>query len=472
MKAMKRHTALFFGALFTVGLACSALGACGGVTVDPAEQGSTGAGTPGCPAGQADCDGDGHCDPLDTVEACGACGNYCSQNNGAATCQAGHCVLACETGFADCNGDPGDGCEADLENDPNHCQACGQGCGQESDCFRGSCVSILGSAPAALVGADALVIAGSDLYWSTPGVDAKGEIASVPLSGGIVTPEVVGLGWPDRLRTSGEWLVWSDVVSPGIYRRAVSGGAVEVVWAPGSGHAPRVLDADASAVYFTTGTDVRSIPTAGGAPIVLASGFVDVSAGHVTGNAIYVTDVGPDLDQVVDGLTVVGNPEGTLSRVALPSGPSQLLAAHLDTPVAVTTSPTALYWVEAGSIHTYDDGGTAKNAGTLGRVMRASLDGTGATVVADQQVQPQDVAVDESHVYWAATGTVGGKQPELVTYVSDGNLLRAPLAGGPAEIVMPAIDVRNLALSSDTVYFSSWNYGVVMSKRKASAQTP
>ena len=459
------------GAALALGFGSHALGACGGVTVDPSiDSSSTGSGTAVCPAGQTDCDGDGHCDALDTVEDCGVCGVSCSQNNAVASCQAGHCVLACDAGFADCNGDPSDGCEADLANDPNHCQACGHGCGRERDCFQASCVSILGAAPAAFVGADALVVSGSDLYWSTPGVDAKGEIARVPLSGGVVTPVVDGLGWPERLHTSGGWLVWSDIVSPGIYRRDLKGGAVVVVWEPSSGETPHVLDVDADVIYFTTGSDVRSIPTTGGVPVLLASGFTHVSAGHLQGGVLYASDLGPEIEQMSNGLLVLGNPEGTIRRVALPSGASEIVAAHLDTPVALTTSATTLYWTEAGSLHTYDDAGTSKNAGTLGRVMRASLDGTSPIVIADQQIQPVDVAVDDSHVYWAAAGTVGGKQPELVTYLSDGNVFRATLDGGPSEVVMPAIDARNLALTGDSVYFSSWAYGLVMSKQKPTSQ--
>ncbi|MDX2012511.1 MAG: LamG-like jellyroll fold domain-containing protein [Myxococcaceae bacterium] len=46
------------------------------------------------------------------VNHCGACGAVCPAVPGAAsTCQAGLCGFACQAGFLDCNGEPGDGCE-------------------------------------------------------------------------------------------------------------------------------------------------------------------------------------------------------------------------------------------------------------------------------------------------------------------------------------------------------------------------
>ena len=43
---------------------------------------------------------------------CGACGTVCPAVPGAAsTCQSGACSFACQAGFLECNGQPGDGCE-------------------------------------------------------------------------------------------------------------------------------------------------------------------------------------------------------------------------------------------------------------------------------------------------------------------------------------------------------------------------
>ncbi|MBI5516634.1 MAG: hypothetical protein HY909_22810 [Deltaproteobacteria bacterium] len=45
----------------------------------------------------------------------------------------------CEEGFGDCNGDPADGCEAELRRDRAHCGACGVACPAGAPCADGAC---------------------------------------------------------------------------------------------------------------------------------------------------------------------------------------------------------------------------------------------------------------------------------------------------------------------------------------------
>jgi hypothetical protein len=60
---------------------------------------------------------------------CGACDNACptSAPNAGFACEVGACAIQCDAGFSDCNGAPGDGCEADLTT-VEHCGACGAMC--------------------------------------------------------------------------------------------------------------------------------------------------------------------------------------------------------------------------------------------------------------------------------------------------------------------------------------------------------
>src|SRR4051812_45303037 len=52
------------------------------------------------------------------VERCGLCGNACHTSAGAANasavCRSGVCGITCAAGFGDCDGNPANGCEADL----------------------------------------------------------------------------------------------------------------------------------------------------------------------------------------------------------------------------------------------------------------------------------------------------------------------------------------------------------------------
>jgi hypothetical protein len=75
------------------------------------------------------------------LEACGLDGRECSTcaipMNGTASCGDGTCEYACMSMYADCNGDPGDGCEVDLSTDVANCGACGMTC--SGTCDAGVC---------------------------------------------------------------------------------------------------------------------------------------------------------------------------------------------------------------------------------------------------------------------------------------------------------------------------------------------
>ena len=85
-----------------------------------------------CVAGWADCDkaaGNG-CEVSTTTDIanCGACGNACSGNNGAASCVASQCRINCAMGFGNCDGNVANGCESTLASDAKNCGACGYAC--------------------------------------------------------------------------------------------------------------------------------------------------------------------------------------------------------------------------------------------------------------------------------------------------------------------------------------------------------
>jgi hypothetical protein len=97
-----------------------------------------------CRSGFADCNGnasDGCEANLSSVTSCRACGTVCAVANGVPTCGASGCAIAaCNAGFADCNGSPVDGCETNL-NSNSSCGACGIACGPGTTCSGGTCLS-------------------------------------------------------------------------------------------------------------------------------------------------------------------------------------------------------------------------------------------------------------------------------------------------------------------------------------------
>jgi hypothetical protein len=81
------------------------------------------------------CDGtDGDCDGRVDEEA--SCTLYGAESR----CTLGRCELVgCLSGFADCDGDPTNGCELDTRSNRAHCGACDFECAVTQTCERSAC---------------------------------------------------------------------------------------------------------------------------------------------------------------------------------------------------------------------------------------------------------------------------------------------------------------------------------------------
>ncbi len=86
-----------------------------------------------CATGFADCDGDSangcEVDTQTTAGHCGMCGAQCSAGaNATGRCAMGRCAVACSAGFGDCDNNPANGCEANLQSDTSRCGTCSTSC--------------------------------------------------------------------------------------------------------------------------------------------------------------------------------------------------------------------------------------------------------------------------------------------------------------------------------------------------------
>ncbi len=97
------------------------------------------------PFGNCDNDVSNGCEANEDTDPnnCGGCGNKCAFAHASANCALGVCgISACDPGFADCNGNPSDGCEVNLNTDTNNCKACGAKCAPANavgSCVAGAC---------------------------------------------------------------------------------------------------------------------------------------------------------------------------------------------------------------------------------------------------------------------------------------------------------------------------------------------
>lgn len=85
------------------------------------------------------------CECKDTstdVDNCGGCGTKCVHANATSACENSQCTFQCNSGFADCDFDPSNGCEVDLNNDPLNCRSCDTICGTSRPvCVNGTCAA-------------------------------------------------------------------------------------------------------------------------------------------------------------------------------------------------------------------------------------------------------------------------------------------------------------------------------------------
>ena len=97
-----------------------------------------------CNRGFGNCDGNAAngCETnlLGDIANCGTCSNRCNPANGTARCTTGACgIAACNTGFADCNSLPADGCEVNTLTDTLNCGACGRACVAHPGSYSNAC---------------------------------------------------------------------------------------------------------------------------------------------------------------------------------------------------------------------------------------------------------------------------------------------------------------------------------------------
>lgn len=388
--------------------------ACGGDGA-PSSNATTGGGAGGetpCPARYAECDGDPHTVCESRIDSdpdhCGGCSLACPTGGAHqnATCIEGVCGLVCALGFTDCDHDPATGCEEET-----------RWCGTTT------LVADL-SAPIGLVVDEAFVYYGSR---GTPPDYPDGKIYKVPKAGGKPVLLAEGLNLPLNMAIDAERLYWTNaghfgvpegsvvslakgaaqvaptVIAAGLVRpgnpvivgdrlfwtvRDLSPGRVLSAHKDGSDPAPTVVAEgvmNPSDLEPAAGTLVwasRGDPATGVAPLVERAALdgsqrVTLATGIAGSN--YQLGVAPDA--VFVGSFV----DGMIHRVPfdLAVGPS-VITKPLGDPQEIVVDGARLFVTTGKGL----------------RVLAVPLVGGEPTVIADDQLFPSYLAMDDESIYW------------------------------------------------------------------------
>lgn len=159
-------------------------------------------------------------------------------DNAQGYCEADACTWDCDLDFDDCDGNPGNGCEVDLNNDDMNCGSCGH------DCCGGSCGDGACEAHDVVTGISGYTfdVDENNIYWfdrdGDYNVQQTDRFSGDSITLGTTTSE------PQGISVQGSTLAWSAATydmqlgwSGGVYETPVGGGlSVELPLSKAKGH--------------------------------------------------------------------------------------------------------------------------------------------------------------------------------------------------------------------------------------------
>jgi hypothetical protein len=333
------------------------------------------------------------------VEPSGVAGTSAGPVSDPCVCQLGQrCAEGCYCSQLLC-----DGVCVDAQVESTNCGVCGRTC---NACEAGRCVDVLAKD---LHAPNALALGPSDVYWTT-----SLGVMRVSKSGGaasVIVPASEGAG-ARAIAVDDDYVYWSGSFDQKLMRAAIAAPTPEVfadTRSPTSSYINAIV-VDQAAIYWTDWQNgqVLTLPKSGGVPRVLTDAARRPGALAVDATHVYWTE------DLADG-------QGAVVSMPLAGGTPLTLASGQSAPRGIAINATHVYWTA-----TWDK--------TLSRVLLA---GGALEIVANAEVYPSHVALDDKFAYW-----VGGYAVQKVR-----------LQGGETEQEPGDDFVNDLAVDATSVYF-------------------
>jgi len=330
----------------------------------------------------------------------------------------------CSPTQVDCDGNEGNGCEADLTSDATSCGACGRSC-LGGACSDGKCLPFV-LASGQLTPSN-VFLDDNHLYWTNQVLG--GSVMRIPLLGGVAQVVAKSARIPGGIATDATSVYWSEFSSGGsvwrLDRTDVGDASKAIELISGQGTSLSVV-VDSTRVYWTTPGTVRTMLKTGGGYIQLATGQ-NTPGGLLSGlGHVFWTNYTGGTVVAVD----LGNPDAGV----------QVLASDQGAPAGLTADLTNLYWVNHMGT---PDGGTP----SVVRIARTGSDSP--EVLADGQSGPIGIAQRGTYVYW--TNNVGG------------TVMRVLKTGGtPEQLASQQQAPSGIAVDAAVVYWANRDDGTVM----------
>ena len=349
-----------------------------------------------------------NCVDLQTdVAHCGACTTPCGSpgSNEIELCTGGHCSQQCISPFADCDGIPTNGCEANLLTDSKNCGACGRACGNGGMCATGMCPVTTYATSSNLTG---LAVDSSFVYWADDATSG-GAIYKEPIGGGMTdggssAQVVYSVADAAFVAVDATYLLWMQS-GTAVESRLLTGGSVTQIAAFTGGVG--MLLAGGFAYYSTTDGKNWRVPEDGSAMPTLLSSTGAARAAAVDNTNIYGV-INGDIDSLpITAMNATPTPFATKQSalgIAIDSSNVYWTTANGTLVAAPKSNPSTAAPIVSGQTNPNPiatDGASVYWADTDGSIHRAPINGSSTLTLATNQGTPVMIVVDASNVYWS-----------------------------------------------------------------------